>query len=292
MTEQFEGDWLDLREPFDAAARDIRLPILLADQLPARPRILDLGAGTGSLLRWLGHFIGRAQAWTLVDADAALIDRAFGTVAERAVEMGWAATWPNRRTLLAHAPGGAWRVEGLVADLREAPDNLPLDQVDAVVNTALCDLVSAEWVSRMAEGCAEHRLPFYAALNVTGRERFMPPHRGDALVARGFARDQLRDKGFGGMALGARAPGKIAEAFLANGYTVHRAPSDWVISRQNAAMAAALADGHARAAMAKERRARATILDWAMDRRAQAGLQRLSVRVGHTDVLCLPPVKE
>ena len=292
MTESFEGDWLDLREPHDAAARDLRLAVLLGAALPARPRILDLGAGTGSLLRWLGHFIGRAQAWTLVDADAGLIERAFSTVAERAVEIGWAATWPNRKTLLVHPPGGAWRVEGLVADLREAPENLPLSQMDAVVNTALCDLVSAEWVSRMAQGCAAHRLPFYAALNVTGRERFMPAHPADALVARGFARDQFRDKGFGGLALGARAPDVIARAFAAHGYTVHRAPSDWVISRRDPEMAMALADGHARAAMTKERRARTKILDWLIDRRAQAGLQRLSVRVGHTDILCLPPVKD
>lgn len=288
MTESFDGDWLDLREPHDAAARDMRLAMLLAAALPARPRILDLGAGTGSLLRWMAHFVGRAQAWTLVDADEGLIERAFATTAEVGVEVGWAVTWPNRKTLLVHAPGGAWRVEGLVADLREAPGNLPLGEVDAVVNTALCDLVSAEWVARIAAGCAQHRLPFYAALNVTGRERFMPGHPTDALVARGFARDQLRDKGFGGFALGARAPGVIADAFAAHGYTVHRAPSDWVIDRRDAAMAAALADGHARAALARERRGRARIMDWIIDRRAQAGLQRLSARIGHTDILCLP----
>jgi SAM-dependent methyltransferase len=291
MTEQFDGDWLDLREPYDAAARDMRLAILLGDALPARPRILDLGAGTGSLLRWLGHFIGRAQAWTLVDADSALIDRAFFTIAERAEDAGWPTTWPNRKTLLVHPPGGAWRIEGLVADLRAAPENLPLDSVDAVVNTALCDLVSADWVARMAAACAARRLPFYAALNVTGRERFAPAHRADALVARGFARDQLRDKGFGGIALGARAPGAIAAAFAGQGYTVHRAPSDWVISRRHAEMAAALASGHARAAMAQDRRGRMKILDWTMDRRAQAGLQKLSARIGHADLLCLPPAK-
>ena len=66
MAESFDGDWLDLREPFDAKARDPGLAAILAGALPPRPRILDLGAGTGSLLRWLGHFIGRAQAWTLV----------------------------------------------------------------------------------------------------------------------------------------------------------------------------------------------------------------------------------
>ncbi|MFM7687976.1 MAG: class I SAM-dependent methyltransferase, partial [Alphaproteobacteria bacterium] len=77
MAESFDGDWLDLREPYDAAARNPELAEMLAASLPARPRLLDLGAGTGSLLRWLGHFIGRARSWTLVDSDAELLARAF-----------------------------------------------------------------------------------------------------------------------------------------------------------------------------------------------------------------------
>jgi SAM-dependent methyltransferase len=289
MTESFDGDWLDLREPFDAAARDGGLATALAAALPARPRILDLGAGTGSLLRWLGHYVGRAQAWTLVDADAELIARAFATIQDRAEAVGWPVTWVGKKTLLVHAPHGAWRVEGLVADLREAPDNLPLHQVDAVVNTALCDLVSEEWVARMAAACAKRRLPFYAALNVTGRERFSPPLAGDALVARGFARDQGRDKGFGGVALGARAPAVITEAFAAQGYEVRRAPSDWVIPRQASRMALDLSEGHARAALGHERREAKRLTRWMLARAAQAREGRLSVRVGHADVLALPP---
>ena len=289
MTESFDGDWLDLREPFDAAARNAALAMRLSQALPARPRIMDLGAGTGALLRWLGHFIGRAQAWTLVDADAALIERAFDTVAERAEAAGWTVTTPGRRTLLVHSPQGAWRVEGLVADLRDAPDNLPLHTVDAVVNTALCDLVSADWVEVMAAGCAARRLPFYAALNVTGRERFAPPHRADAIVARGFARDQARDKGFGGLALGARAPSAIAAAFEAHGYAVLRAPSDWVIPRTQPRMALELAEGHARAAVGHERRFERQVAGWVLDRTAQARDLRLTARVGHADLLCLPP---
>jgi SAM-dependent methyltransferase len=288
-TESFDAEWLDLREPFDAAARSPDLATALAQALPARPRILDLGAGTGSLLRWLGHFIGRAQAWTLVDADAALVEEAFAITAERAVMAGWGATFPGKRTLLVHSPSGAWRVEGLVTDLREAPAGLPLHSVDAVVNTALCDLVSADWVARMAAACAAHRLPFYAALNVTGRERFAPPHRDDALVARGFARDQRRDKGFSGIALGAKAPAAIAAAFEAHGYTVLRAASDWVIPRQAAEMAVKLADGHAFAALRQERRGAKRITAWMMDRVRQGRDHRLSVRVGHADLLCLPP---
>lgn len=292
MTETFDGDWLDQREPFDAAARNPALAVALAAALPQRPRILDLGAGTGSLLRWLGHFIGRAQSWTLVDADASLIERAFATTAARAGSIGWPATWPGRKTLLVHAPHGAWRVEGLIADLRAAPANLPLHQVDAVVNTALCDLVSADWIERMAAACAARRLPFYAALNVTGRERFTPPHPADALVARGFGRDQRRDKGFGGTALGADAPAAIAAAFAAHGYAVQQAGSDWVIPRQAPRMAVALSDGHAAAAMRHERREQRRITRWMLDRAGQARSGRLAARVGHADILCLPPARE
>jgi SAM-dependent methyltransferase len=297
MPEEFDGDWLDLREPFDAAARDADLAARLAEALPARPRILDLGAGTGALLRWLGHFIGRAQAWTLVDADAALIERAFDTIAERASDAGWGVTFPDRRTLLVHSPRGAWRVEGLVADLREAPDNLPLHAVDAVVNTALCDLVSRDWIERMATACAAHRLPFYAALNVTGRERFSPPHRDDALLARGFARDQARDKGFGGIALGAKAPDAIAEAFAAQGYDVLRAPSDWAVRTRPlnpvaTRFAEELVGGMAAAAGQHERRGRLALRDWARLRAGQAAEGRLGVRIGHADILCLPPGKD
>jgi SAM-dependent methyltransferase len=289
MTEAFDGDWLDLREPYDAAARDFGLAVRLAAALPARPRILDLGAGTGSLLRWLGHFIGRAQAWTLVDADPELAERAFETIADRAEAVGWAATWPGKKTLLVHSPEGAWRIEGLIADLAQAPGNLPLDKVDAVVCSALCDLVSRGWVERMAAACAARRLPFYAALNVTGNERFAPPRRGDAVVMRGFRRDQRRDKGFGGIALGPEAPGVIAEAFAARGYSVHRAPSDWVIDRRASAITEAIVVGHATAALAWERRSAAGIEDWLAARRSQAVNRALSIRIGHQDILALPP---
>ncbi len=288
MTEEFDGDWLDLREPFDAMARDIALAQKLADALPQRPRILDLGAGTGALTRWLGRVIGRAQAWTLVDADPALIERAFDTIAERADGIGWPSSFPNKRTLLVHAPGGAWRVEALVANLALAPHGLPLAQVDAVVCTALCDLVSEDWVARMAAACAARRLPFYAALNTSAPTRFSPPHRGDAFLRRGFMRDQLRDKGFGGRALGDAAPRTIAAAFAAHGYSVHTAETPWRITRRDGAMAEALSRGMLEAAARHERGAMRVLDDWANAREDQIDAGRLSITVPHRDVLALP----
>ncbi len=288
MAENFSGDWLDLREPHDAASRDEMLAIKLSAALPARPRIMDLGAGTGALLRWLALYIGRPQAWTLVDADPALIERAFDTIADRAESMGWKVTSPGRRVMLVHTPRGAWRVEGLVADLREAPGNLPLHSVDAVVNTALCDLVSEPWLERMAGAISARKVPFYAALNVTGPARFIPPHPGDAWVKRGFLRDQARDKGFGGRALGHAAPDAIARAFAAQGYNVERSPSPWRIPRSFDAMISELAVGNAEAALRHERREAWRIEDWLEDRLAQADQQKLSANVPHQDVLALP----
>ena len=290
MSEGFDGDWLELREPHDAAARDEGLARLLAQRLPAqRPHLLDLGAGTGSLTRWLGHYIRRPHAWTLADSDPVLMERAFDDTADAAEAMGWRATFPSKKTLLVHTPHGAWRIEGVLTDLARAPAGLPLANVHAVTCSALCDLVSAGWVERLAAALAARRLPFYAALNVSGRERWVPPHPGDAIVARGFGRDQRRDKGFGGPALGAAAPAAIAVAFASQGYAVHRAPSPWVIHRREGEMAGELALGHARAAAQHERRDGRKILDWQEDRLDQAAEGRLAVTVPHEDVLCLPP---
>jgi hypothetical protein len=289
MAEGFDGDWLELREDLDAVARDMALAMQLDAALPARPRLLDLGSGTGSLIRWLGPIIDRAQAWTMVDADAELMSRAFDTMADTAEMLGLSATFPGRKTLLVHTPGGAWRIEGLLADLADAPDGLPLDRVDAVVCSALCDLVSRRWVDRIAAACAARSLPFYAALNVTGRDRFVPPLRGDALVARGFRRDQRRDKGFGGAALGAEAVAALKAAFAAHGYTVLRARSDWQIGRADALLAAEIVTGHAKAALPWERRQAKAILGWAEARRAQLLARRLTLTIGHEDILALPP---
>ncbi len=287
MSEEFELDWLDLREPHDAAARSEALAEALIARLPARPRLMDLGAGTGSLFRWLAPRIGRAQAWTLVDQNREMTEAAFDTIADRAEQVGLKVTFPNRRTLLVHAPGGAWRVEALIADLAHAPDNLPLQNADAVVCSALCDLVSAPWLARMA---AAIRVPFYAGLNVDGRDRFLPPVPGDALVARGFARDQGRDKGFGGRALGAKAAAEIARAFGAQGYQVQAAASDWVLRGGPAtSLLSELVFGHAEAAIAQDFRHAAQISAWRERRLQQGSLGRLQARIGHRDVLALPP---
>ncbi|MCK8783177.1 class I SAM-dependent methyltransferase [Roseomonas sp. NAR14] len=283
MPEAFPAEWLALREAWDAAARSPALAARLNDALPARPRLIDLGAGTGSLFRWLAPRLGRAQAWTLYDADQSLLTGAFEAIADWAAAHGWTVTWPGR-TLLVHTPHGAWRVEGRIADLADGPDALPEEGYDAVLCSALCDLVSADWVAAMAESL---RVPFYAVLNVDGRESFLPRHPADPLVRRAFARDQRRDKGFG-PALGGAAPAAIRREFAAQGFTVLSATSPWVIPGAARLMTRMLVEGHAGAALAADRRHAGAIMRWAEARMAQARHGRLALRIGHRDLLALP----
>jgi SAM-dependent methyltransferase len=76
--ETFTSDWLALREPVDHRSRDADLVASLAKWWRSFPsyRVLDLGSGTGSNLRYLAPRLGEQQEWTLVDRDGALLDRA------------------------------------------------------------------------------------------------------------------------------------------------------------------------------------------------------------------------
>jgi hypothetical protein len=285
MTERFSADWLALREPFDTAARSVALAERLLGLLPERPRLLDLGAGSGGLFRWLAPLIGRAQVWTLADADAELLAKAFVTIADWAEARGCTVTWPGRRALLVHAPSGAWRVEALQVDLAASPAALPLAAVDAVLSSALLDLVSAAWLQRLV---AALRTPFLATLDVDGREAFLPPHPFDARVRVSFRRDQGRDKGFG-RALGAHAPRTLHAALAARGFAVASALSDWRIEAAALPMVRALVEGHAEAAVRATPGARRAIDAWRLTRMHQALHGRLAIRTGHRDSLGLPP---
>jgi hypothetical protein len=282
MSDDFDAGWLALREPYDAAARSQAMAEALIATLPARPRLLDLGAGSGSLFRWLAPRIYRAQAWTLFDADAALIEAAFETIALWAETLGLKVTAPGR-ALLVHAPGGAWRIEAKRGDLAETAA-LPLFGHDAVVNSALCDLVSRPWLAELAKRL---RVPFYAALMVDGRVSWRPALPGDRAVAAAFRRDQGRDKGFG-PALGHRAPSSLVALFAAQGFRVRSAASDWRIGPRDSAMLSAMLHGAADAASDALPRHVGRFAAWRQARMRLGDRGRLSLVLGHRDVLAIP----
>lgn len=284
MSETFSADWLYEREGFDARARSTKLADAFAVSLPARPRLIDLGCGTGSLFRWLAPRIFRAQAWIFADADAALLDEAMDETAWWAEGQGFTVTSPGR-ALLIHTPGGAWRIETRRLSLGDPRAAMALGPFDGVACSALLDLVSQSWIDGLA---ALLRVPLLACLSVDGRDTILPRHRHDGLVMSWFRRDQRRDKGFG-PALGPDAATALTEALSARGFDVRGETSDWRIPASATVMLDRLVAGHADAALRWPAANRVAIDLWEHDRRDGILAGRLTMRIGHRDVLAIPP---
>ncbi len=287
----FSADWLQQREPFDTAARDTaaaQLPLheIHGVQAPGstRPplRVIDLACGTGSNLRWLAPRLGGAQQWLVVDHDAALLQR-----------------WPaclrlpvgSRGRLHTSGTGFSTDIVRRQLDLAQQLEYLPWHAARLVTASALLDLVSAAWLQRFAAAATAARVAVLMALSVDGRQRFTPRDAADATVAALFEGHQQRDKGFGGLALGVAAGPALVLALRRAGYCISQARSDWWLDGRHDAQALALQraliDGMAAAALEQQPAAGATVRAWQQRRLAQAG--RSTLRVGHVDVLALPP---
>ena len=286
---RFGADWLQQREPFDAAARhgaDKRLA-LSASLSTLRPpastpwRVLDLACGTGANLRWLAPRLGGRQEWLVVDHDAALLRRwpmALGLPRAGADDLlnfdgiGFNASVVRRRL-------------DLVQDL----ETLPWQAAHLVTASALLDLVSAAWQQRLVAACARSRTAMLFALTVDGRHHWQPADPLDTVVGALFATHQTRDKGFG-PALGPRAGAALVRELRAAGYRVRCARSDWSLQgREDApalALQRALIDGMAAAACEQDAGAGASVQRWRQRRHDCAARARLLV--GHVDVLALP----
>ena len=254
----FSAEWLALREPADSAARAPRVTQAVADATAGRTplRIVDLGCGTGSNVRYLASRLPQPQAWRLVDHDPALLAAA--------------------RTLVPHA------VETRVADLRELEPAV-VDGCDLVTASALLDLVSEAWVRRFASLCHAAGAAVLVVLNYDGRTVCTPPDPDDDLVRDLMNTHQRTNKGFG-PALGPDSGPRTAQALADAGYRVVVEKSDWVMGPDQADLQRALIGGWADAATEVRPEAAERIRAWQTRRLAHIDAGTSTVRVGHDDV--------
>ncbi|MGE0429786.1 MAG: methyltransferase domain-containing protein [Hydrogenophaga sp.] len=269
---RFSADWLGLREPFDAAARDkAATRLCLGTRLAAlRPppgipwRVIDLACGTGANLRWLAPRLGGPQEWLMVDHDDGLLRQ------------------------VRHAVAGVSIVRQRL-DLMTSLDTLPWHAAHLVTASALLDLVGNPWLHRLVAICASARVPLLLALSVDGRHIWSPEDALDAQIAALFAAHQRRDKGLG-PALGSQAVATLRSALRDAGYGVVQARSDWRVdgrrSAADAPLLKSLIDGMADAAMEQDPGQATALRGWQSRRLARVVQTRL--RVGHVDVLAWP----
>jgi SAM-dependent methyltransferase len=301
--QRFSAEWLRQREPFDAIARDAAVSRLkLRERLAsaragstAPLRVIDLACGTGGNLRWLAPRLGGHQQWLVVDHDAALLRRWPACLAvDGQAPLARRRRSSHRETLTTplrwHGPGFDAAIVRRRLDLAQDLERLPWQAAQLVTASALLDLVSSAWLERLVAAAVSARVALSMALNVDGRHVWAPRDADDGEVAALFAAHQRRDKGFEGPALGADAGPALERALHAAGYRVHVARSDWQLDGRDGrarALLDALIDGIAAAAQEQQPQAAALVQAWRQRRLALA--PNGTLRVGHVDLLALPP---
>ncbi|MEP9376141.1 SAM-dependent methyltransferase [Aquabacter sp. CN5-332] len=271
----FSAEWLALREPADARARNAALAEAAVHQLAGHDplRIVDLGAGTGANLRASAPYFGPHQHWHLLDYEPALLAQARRALA------AWADGCETQDdALLLTKDSRRITVDFTVADLARSLAEIGRPRPHLVTASAFFDLVSAPFIDAFAAEVAHLNAAFLTVLTCNGRDMWAPPHAGDAAIAAAFAADQGKDKGFG-PALGNAASDHLERAFRSHDYAVERADSPWRLGPEDGGLVRALAEGTAAAAVETGRIAATEAAAWAEARRSA------SCEIGHTDLL-------
>jgi hypothetical protein len=270
---RFADDWLALREPLDHQARSAALTALAARWLGTQGdthRIVDLGSGRGSNLRYLAPRLPGPQAWRLLDHDPALLEQALADTCG-----------------ITDADNGPVDRQSETIDLNGGQLEPALAGARLVTAAALFDLVTETWIDRLADACAQRQAAVLFVLSVDGAIDFLPGDTDDDFVTALLRAHQQRDKSFGA-ALGIEAPAVLARCFEHRGYTVRSEDSPWYIDRASAELGAALIAGWRQAACEQAPQEKARIQAWA-ERRTQAlRAGELAITVGHRDLFACP----
>jgi hypothetical protein len=263
---EFSAEWLELREPYDLRARNPAVLAAVAAAVADRASIaiVDLACGTGATLRAISSHLPRRQRWRLVDNDLNLLARA-----------------------ALSAPSVGKNVVTIPIDIVREFDAALDDPLDLVTTSALLDLVSSEWLERLAIAVAARGLMVYAALTYDGRVAFEPADPVDAKMIEAVNQHQRGEKGFG-PALGPTAAAEAIARFASLNYEVVHGTSDWTFGPPDKEIQADLVTGWAAAAREGDDLTLAEIDDWLNRRRNHIASGRSSIHVGHIDFFARP----
>jgi Methyltransferase domain len=262
----FSADWLALRERYDVRARNPAVLKAVVASLAGKTsiRIVDLACGTGSTLRALAPRFPAQQNWRLADNDLSLLARASAMAPPAGVSFTTVPLDLNR-------------------DLEAALDG----PIDLVTTSALLDLVSADWLERLAVEATVRSVPVYAALSYNGRIELGPADPLDAAIAAAVNAHQCMDKGFG-PALGPAAASAASARFESLGYSVRHGVSDWIIGPDDREIQMEIFAGWASAVRELGDLSLADAVGWLTRRRDAVAAGSSSISVGHIDFFAWP----
>jgi SAM-dependent methyltransferase len=273
----FSPEWLDLREAADRRARNDEIADAVAARFALRDelRIVDLGSGTGANLRVTASLLPNRQAWTLIDNDPELSEAA------RAKLCRWAdAAERDGETLRLKKGERDITVTFATADLANGDTTLLDNAPHLVTASAFFDLVSEDFIRRLAKAVMSSGAAFYAALTYNGLQKWTPHRPADNQMTAAFHRHQMQDKGFG-PAAGPLAASQLADQFRLNGYLVLEGDSPWQLERGDRMLIDELVRGQVVAVTETGMVDAKTVVAW-------INVSRAAAVVGHTDTFAVP----
>jgi hypothetical protein len=264
------AEWLDLREPADAAARARDLVDHLRRHLPATGCLVihDLAGGTGSMGRWLTPLLPGPQRWVLHDLDPDLLQVAAAELPGPAADGASVVVEPRRSD---------------VTQLR--PDDLA--DATLITASALLDLLTRDELAGLIDVCAKAGCPVLLSLSVVGRIDLAPADPLDFRVAAAFDAHQRRMTA-GGRLLGPDAVAAAVDGFRRLGAKVLVRPTPWRLGAAEADLAAEWFTGWISAACEQSGDLASDAGSYARRRLGEARAGELAVTVGHADLLVLP----
>jgi trans-aconitate methyltransferase len=264
------AEWLALREPADAAARDRDLADDLRRYLPATgPMVIhDLGCGTGSMGRWLAPLLPGPQRWVLHDRDANLLEVATANPPGPA------------------ADGSVVTLETKQSDINGLGDG-EVDDATLITASALLDMLTADELRGLADLCTAAACSALLTLSVTGRVELAPADALDRRVEAAFNAHQRRTTQRGAL-LGPDAPEVAVRQFGRRGAEVVVRSSPWRLDASDADLIAEWFEGWLWAACEQEPELGAQTNSYKRRRLAEAAAGQLEVTVDHADLLVLP----
>ncbi len=270
IVQRAASDWLTLRRPADHAARLPTLPVLarlarhLSKALPdgGAVSVLDLGAGTGSNLEWLGPRLAVRQSWTLIDRDEDLL-------ALTPIEKPSSDVVGVRRL--------ATELDDLGSLHNDAGPTL-------ITCSAVLDVLTTGQIQTLCHFVVAQEATALFSLTVTGRADFAPRMDLDARIDEVFNAHQERH--------GLAGPGatSVAERVLrAAGFDVQIIATPWELGPPDAELIERYLTERVASAVEHDPALAMEAGVWLTERLIHLRDDALTIRVGHEDLMAFPP---